>query len=163
MGAGLERAVDVFVVIEGRDHDDRERVVDAGAGELPGGLDPVEVGHADVEQAYIGSQLAGERDGVEAVGGLSDDLDVGLSVEEHREADPDDLLVVGDEYTDGHVYADGSGAWDRSATPARVGSVASTTQPRSVPGPASRVPPSSEARSRMPMRPNPDGEGFAAT
>ncbi len=103
MGAGLERAVDVFVVIEGRDHDDRERVVDAGAGELPGGLDPVEVGHADVEQAHDRRQLTGERDGVEAVGGLPDDLDVGLSVEDHGKTGPDDLLVVSDEHTDGHV------------------------------------------------------------
>ena len=93
----------VLVEVEGGDHDDRRRLLDIGAGELPGGLDAVDLGHADVEQADVGSQLAGECDGVEAVGGLTDDLDVFLGVEEHREAGPDDLLVVGEEYTDGHV------------------------------------------------------------
>ena len=73
-----------FVEVEGRDHDDREGIVDVWAGELPGGFDPVQVGHADVEQAHVGPQLTGERDGVQAVGGLTDDFDVGLGVEEHR-------------------------------------------------------------------------------
>jgi len=71
---------------------------------MMGGLDPVEVGRADVEQAHVGSQPTSERDGVEAVGGLTDHLDVQLGVENHR-----------------------------------------------------------EARSRMPIKPNPDGAGCAAT
>jgi hypothetical protein len=43
----------VFVQVEGGDDDHRERVVDAGPGELAGGLDAVHVGHPDVEQAHV--------------------------------------------------------------------------------------------------------------
>ena len=70
-GAGLQRPVHVLVEVEGGDDDDRQRVVDVGAGELPGGLDPVHLGHADVEQADVGAQRAGKRDRLTAVGGLS--------------------------------------------------------------------------------------------
>ena len=37
------------------------RLVDVGSGELAGGFDAVELGHADVEQAHVGSQPAGQR------------------------------------------------------------------------------------------------------
>ena len=101
-------------------------------------LDAVELGHPDVEQAHVGPQLAGQRHGLTAVGRLADHLDVGLGVEDHAQPGPDDLLVVGDEHADGH-----------RGGPLR-GSTAPTVQPRSGPGPASRVPPSSVARSVMP-------------
>ena len=102
---------------------------------------PSMLGHPDVEQADVGPQLAGERHRLAPVGGLADHLDVGLGVEDHRQPGADELLVVGDEHADGH-----------RAAPAR-GSTASTVQPWSGPGPASRVPPSSAARSVMPTRP----------
>ena len=102
-GAGLQRPVHVLVEVECGDDDDRQRVVDVGAGELAGGLDPVHLGHADVEQADVGAQRAGKRHRFTAVGGLSDDLDAGLGVEDHRQSCPDDVLVVGDEHADGHV------------------------------------------------------------
>ena len=37
------------------------------------------------------------------VGGLADHLDVGLRVEDHREAGPDQLLVVGEQHPDRHA------------------------------------------------------------
>ena len=66
---------------------------------------PSMAGHADVEQAHVGAQLAGERHRLASVGGLADDLDVGLGVEDHPEPGADDLLVVGDEHADGHAPA----------------------------------------------------------
>ena len=140
-GAGLEGAVHVLVEVEGGDHDDRERVLDAGSGELSGGLDAVQVRHPDVEQAHIGPELAGEGHRLASVGGLADHLDVGLGVEDHREPGADQLLVVGDEHPDGHA-----------AVPS-LGRTASTVQPRSRLGPASSAPPRSLARSVMPAIP----------
>jgi hypothetical protein len=50
----LQRPVDLLIEDEGGDDDDGERIVDVWSGELPGGLDPVEVRHADVEQTHVG-------------------------------------------------------------------------------------------------------------
>ena len=53
---GAERVVDVLVEVEGRQHEDA-RPVRRGlrhARELPGGLDPVHAGHADVHQDHVG-------------------------------------------------------------------------------------------------------------
>ena len=104
-------------------------------------LDAVHGRHADVEQAHVGAELAGEGHRGPSVGRLADHLDAGLGVEDHPEPGPDDLLIVGDEHADGHV------------TGAARGSTALTVQPLSGPGPASRVPPRSIARSVMPTRP----------
>ena len=138
--AGLQRAVDVLVEVEGRDDDDGDRIGDVGAGELPRGLDAVDLGHADVEQAHVGPQSSCQRDRLAPVGRVPDDLDIRLRVEDHRQAGADELLVVGDEHADDHC------------PPAR-GRTAETVQPLPGPGPASRVPPSSAARSVMPTIP----------
>ena len=84
--AGLERAVHVLVEVERGDDHDGHRVLDAGPGELAGGLDAVQHRHADVEQADVGPQLAGEVDRLAPVGRGADHLDVGLGVEDHRPA-----------------------------------------------------------------------------
>ena len=75
--------------------------------------------------------------------GLPDDLDVGLSVENHGETGSDKVLVVGNEDADGH------------ALPPSLGTTASTIQPRSGWGPAVNVPPSRRVRSAIPARPKP--------
>ena len=139
-GACLEGSVYVLVEVEGGDHDDRERVVDIGSGELSGGLDAIHVGHADVEQADIGSELASEGHRFASVGRLAYHLDVGLSVEDHLEPGADEVLIISDDHADAHVIE-----------PA-LGSTALTVQPLSGLGPASRVPPRSVARSVMPTR-----------
>ena len=74
---------------------------------------------------------------------LSDDFDVGLPVQDRGETAADDVLVVGDEHSDGHCRL-----------PAR-GMIVWTVQPRSGRGPASNVPPSRVTRSSMPTRPYP--------
>src|SRR4029450_13026447 len=141
-GPRLEGAVDVLVEVERRDDHHGERILDGRPSQRTCRLEPVELGHADVEQADIGSQLAGEGDGFPAVPRLADHVDVGLGVEDHAQPGPDDLLVVGDEDADVHRLG-----------PAR-GSTASTTQPWSGLGPAARVPPRSAARSVIPTTPD---------
>ncbi len=131
----------VLVQVEGGDDDDRQRVLDVRAGKLPGGLDAVDPGHADVEQADVRAELVGEGNRLAPVGSLGDNLDVGMSGEDHRETGADEVLIVGDEHPDGHLTA-----------PA-LGSTACTVQPPSGAGPASREPPRSVARSVMPTSP----------
>ncbi len=48
------------------------RLGDVGPGELAGCFDPIEAGHADVEQADVRAELPGQRDGFGAVGGLAE-------------------------------------------------------------------------------------------
>ena len=84
-----------------------------------------------------GSQCHGQLDSFVAVGGGADDLDAVEQPEQRREAFADDALVVGDEDA------------DRVVMP---GTHNSTRKPSAV-GPAVSVPPSSSARSRMPVSP----------
>jgi hypothetical protein len=140
-GAGLERAVDVLVEVERGDDHHGERIFDSRPGQRAGGLEPVELGHPDVEQAHVGPQHPGQRHRLPTVGRLTHHLDAGLGVQDHAQPGPDQFLVVGDKYADGHRVG-------------RVrGSTASTTQPWLGPGPASRVPPRMAARSVIPTTP----------
>ena len=94
-------------------------VDDLGLGPL--GLDPadggdaVHVRHEQVHQHHVGLQPAGHRHALGAVGGLADDLDVGLQVEEGPQAHPDDRVVIDEQHPDlGSVVHVGS--WrDRAA------------------------------------------------
>ena len=65
---------------------------------------PVEVRHPDVHQHHVGMQLGHEPDRLEAVVGLTHDLQVVLEVEDRSEAGPQQLLVVGDQDSDGHAH-----------------------------------------------------------
>ena len=140
-GPRAQRRVHVLVEVERRDHDDRERVVDTGPGEGERGLEAVHHRHPDVEEAHVGPDAARERHGFRAVGGLADDLDAGLRVEDHAEPRAHELLVVGDEHAHAHVDQ-----------PER-GSTAVTAQPPPGTGTASQVPPSRAARSVIPVMP----------
>ena len=65
----------------------------------PGGLDPVQLRHADVHQHDVGLQLRAPRSTASsAVGGLADHVDVVLGVEDHAEAGAHERLVVGDQH-----------------------------------------------------------------
>ena len=132
--------MDVLVEVEGGDDHDSQRVVDVGPGQEARRLDAVEFGHADVEQADVGAQVASPLHGLASVRHLGDDLDAGLGVEDHRQARPHEILVVGDEDP------------DHAGTPA-FGNVATTAQPPLARGPDVKVPPSSLARSLIPRRP----------
>ena len=101
-----------------------------------GGLDAVAVRHAQVHQDDVGAQSAGQRERLLAVRGGPDDLDPGQEPQQHLEALADDPLVVRDQHPDR----------------AHAGTHSSTRKPISVAAAAS-VPPSSSARSRMPVSP----------
>src|SRR5690606_6860462 len=120
---------------------------DPRAREATGRLDAVEARHADVEQADIRPQRAGEGHRLLPVGRLPDDRDARIGVEDHAEAGAHDLLVVGDHDADAHADA------------ARSGSTAVTAQPPPARGPATQVPPSPSARSTMPAMPKPTSPG----
>ncbi len=141
-GAGPERAVDVLVEVECRDHHYRDRVRDAPPCEEPGHLDAVEPGHMDVDQAHVRAEPMRQLDGGVAVGGLADDLDAGLRVKDHRQAGTHQVLVVGHQHAHRHRRT-------------FVGSSASTVHPPSGAGPARSVPPSSCTRSVIPSSPKP--------
>jgi hypothetical protein len=69
-------------------------------GDLPGCLEAVQLGRADVHQHDIGPELARQRNGLASVRGLSRDIKVGLGVKERAEAGADDRLVLGEQDTD---------------------------------------------------------------
>jgi hypothetical protein len=124
-GAGPQGLVDVLVEVEGGDDHDPERVGRTGVGEGPGDLDAVLARHADVDEADVGPELAGEADRLGPVGSLGDHFDVGLVLEDQAQAAADHRLVVGEQNPDAHAFL-----------LAGSGSVAATTQPPSGPGPA---------------------------
>ena len=106
--AGAEGFVDVVVEVEGGQDQDAGRSV--AGGDPACRLDPVEVRHADVHQDDVGAQRLGGVERGEAVGGLADDLEVGLGVEDDAEAGADELLVVGDQDADHVASPNGSRA-----------------------------------------------------
>ena len=97
--------------------------------ESSGGLDAVHAGHADVHEDDVGVQGAGLGEGHLAVTGLTDDLDVGLGLQDEPEPGAQQRLVVHQQDADRHVRG-----------PA-VGSVAVTAKPPPRRGPALSRPP----------------------
>jgi hypothetical protein len=79
--ARAQRFVYVFVEVEGGEHEYLWCRL-ALDGEPLGGLDPVQAGHADIHDHDVGIQADGVLDGLGAVFGLTDDLDVLLRVED---------------------------------------------------------------------------------
>ena len=93
-GAGAERLEDVLVEREGREDHDPDGGEAGVGGDLAGGGETVELGHADVHQDDVGLLLARERERLAAVARLADHPDVVLGVEEGAEAAADERLVV---------------------------------------------------------------------
>ena len=71
---------------------------DVGPANAAGGLDAVAAGHADVHEHDVGPFAPGDRHRLLAVGGLAHHREVGLGVDDHREAAAHQLLVVGDDH-----------------------------------------------------------------
>jgi peptidoglycan/LPS O-acetylase OafA/YrhL len=146
-GARAQSQDDVVVVLEGGEHEDLHAGEIVVGGDAAGRLDPVHHGHPDVHEHDVGAGAAGQVDGLPAVEGLADDVDVRLGVEDQPEARPDQGLVVGEQHPDAHGVT-GS----RSAA---AGRTACTANPPSGDGCAVTVPPAAAARSRMPTMPYP--------
>src|SRR5262249_51992190 len=117
------------------------------SGELPGGLDAVHAGHADVHQHDIGDVFSAGPHRLGAVGCGGDDVEVGLCVEQVGEAGADDLGIGGD--------ADADRGTGHAGSSALAGSTASTTKPPPAAEPVRSWPPTAAARSRMPSSPCP--------
>ena len=66
-----------------------------GCNQSTGRLDAVQLRHGDVHQHHVGLKFFAGFDGFPAVGGLADDLHVGLRRQNHLEALPDQHVVVG--------------------------------------------------------------------
>ena len=115
--AGLRRTLHELVLPVGGEHHDRNRALVEDA---PGGLDPVELRHLDVQEGQVRALGAGQEDGFFAVAGLGADLETGV-LEQGPEVEPDDRLVFGDQ--DPQLWVSlaenaqprdrGRGAWER--------------------------------------------------
>src|SRR3954451_22217515 len=98
--ARVERVGDVLAISERGQHDDPRRAL---AGEDPlRRLDPADDRHLKVHEHDVGRVLGAHRDRLGAVAGDADELDgVGAVLEHLADADPHDLVVVGEEDADG--------------------------------------------------------------
>src|SRR3954463_9902129 len=144
-GAGAQRADDVLVLVEGRE--DEHASVGLPCDQLAGLGDAVHLWHSDVHQHDIGVVVwrAAQRD--VAVLGLGYDVERRVAGEDQAQAAADEVVVVDQHHADRAVrFGHGAlGSW---------GSAARTSK-RSPTRRASSVPPSSAARSRIPLRPWP--------
>ena len=146
-GAVAQGDLDVLVGVERRRDDHSQRLLHVGAGEESGRGQPVEHGHADVEQADVGSDPLGELDRGPPVVDFADHRHVGLAVDDHAEAGADHRLVVGEQHGDrGFTRRDVHGTRSVVGITARIRHISPS-------GPAWKVPPSASTRSRMPTRP----------
>src|SRR5713226_9162780 len=93
--AGGERIEDVLVEVIGRQDDDLAR--DGSFGEAARRLDAVNAGHAKVHQDDVRMQRADGVDRGRSVGGLADDFEIRLGIEDHSKAGANERLVVDDE------------------------------------------------------------------
>ena len=91
--AGLRRTLHELVLPVGGEHHDRDRAL---VEDSPGGLDPVELWHLDVQKSQVRALGAGQEDGFFAVAGLGADLETGV-LEQGPEVEPDNRLVFGDQ------------------------------------------------------------------
>src|SRR5262249_14360289 len=118
--------------------------------DAPGGFNAIKTRHLYVHEHDIRPQSAGQLDGRRAVGGLADDFQVVLGVEQRPESGPHQRLVVGEQDPD-HA----------GPSSAPSGKVARTAKPPASLGAACSAPPSPVTRSRMPRRPTPGVTGRA--
>ena len=104
--------------------------------DLARGVQPGHAGHRDVEHGHVGvlGQRALHR--LDAVLGLGRDLHVGLALDQHRQAGADDAVVVCDQDAD-------------------HGSLSVTSVPAPGEERRSSSPPTSRARSAMPVEAQP--------
>jgi len=96
---GLHGGVEVLLAVGDREHDHLrvgETLADASRG-----FDARRPGHAHVHDDHVGRHLLRSVDGLDPVGGLADDLDVGLLGEDEVQAAPEQRVVVDDDDADG--------------------------------------------------------------
>src|SRR5207244_650066 len=155
-GSGSQCAGEHLIVVEcGQDEDWRA----AGQATQPtGGLGAIDVLHSNVHYHDVGPQLIGGRDHLSPISAIADHLEALLRAEDHPQTRPHQRLVVDEKHARGrgarHVSW-ASSARSLAAWLSASGREQSTAQPAPS-GPATTLPPSSSARSRMPMSPKPE-------
>ncbi len=112
-----------------------------------GCLNAIDTRHAQVHQDDFRVMLGGQRDGFLAVGRGRHELDLVEQPQQRRQALAHQALVIGEQDPD-RAHAAGAGAGVNWLT----GSQSSTRNPSAV-GSAVSLPPSSSARSRIPVSP----------
>ena len=111
-GTRVEGALQVSRAPERR-HDEHTHIRETGTNRLRG-RDAVHAGHLDVDDGNVdGGACAGRRvrrcqarqllEGLRAIGGLRDNLDVALQVQQPRQGTANHRLVVGHKYPNRHV------------------------------------------------------------
>ena len=66
-------------------------------GDLPGGLDPVELRHTDIENGNIRMLLRDQLHGFPSIAGLRYNFEVGLLLEQQTQARPNDGVIVSEQ------------------------------------------------------------------
>jgi hypothetical protein len=110
--AGAQRVEDVLVEVEGGQHEHAWRV--RALHDPPGCLEPVDGRHADVHEDDVGPGATRRVDGLGAVLGLGDHVQVVFGLEDHPKPGAHERLVVRDQDADGHASTpapSGSRAW----------------------------------------------------
>ena len=96
--------------------------------DLAGSLDTAALGHAHIHQHDVGHGLLGAFDGLGAVGGLTDELDVGFLLQDHLETASEERVIVDDHHPEllGRLVAAGVLAHASPSVPsASISAVAS--------------------------------------
>jgi hypothetical protein len=94
-GPGVQSGDDRTLVGEGGEHDDGD--VGVIGGDPTCRFDTVELRHVKVDQCRIGMVLGDEVEGLEAIGGGSDNADIGEQVEHNGQYIAHRGLIVGDD------------------------------------------------------------------
>ena len=146
--ARLDRRGRRLVVVEGGEDEHLRCAIAVRRHQLAGGGDPVHGAHPHVHQHHVRTARLDQRRHLAAVGGLADDVEVGLGVDEHGDAGAEHGLVVDQRDADRHrVRLPGTWAASTHRSPCRS---------------AVSVPPASAIRSAMPTSPCPGSSPFDA-
>jgi hypothetical protein len=135
-GAETERPERVLVQIESRQDQDTRTWLGRNDGSRR--LNPVHACHPDVHHDDVRVAAADEIERRRAVGGLADDDDACLLLQDHAEARAQERLIVDEDDRDRVVAGL---AVVHGAPRSVIGIIASTVHPPCRPGPASAVPP----------------------
>jgi hypothetical protein len=134
---GLQRAEHRLVIGIGGEHDDLgPRILGPHP---PGRLDTVTPGHPQIHQQYIRIVFTDQPQRIEPVRGDTGHLDAGQQAQQRGQALPHHGLVIG-QHDAQRVVRRHAGTTSRTRHPSSVGPVHSS-------------PPTSSARSRIPVRP----------
>jgi len=98
LGTGGHRLLEEVDAFLRRDHD--HGAMRSAAGDQPGRLNAIQVGHVDVHQDDVRLELGGASNRLVTARGGADQVHIGLSLDEHRQRLADGDAVVNREHSD---------------------------------------------------------------